>query len=90
VRWITHPVCGVKSLPQDAECESMRESISAGFDDELSTLARDRLVRHLDRCDACVRFEAQLAVLIGLLRDSPLPPSARTRVKEARVRSRRG
>jgi predicted anti-sigma-YlaC factor YlaD len=55
----------------DPVCESMRESISASLDGELSRLGRERLARHLDRCEACVHFAADLAVLVGVLRESP-------------------
>jgi anti-sigma factor RsiW len=55
----------------DPVCQSMRESISASFDGELSKLGRERLARHLDRCEACVHFAADLAVLVAVLRESP-------------------
>ena len=50
------------------DCELMRLRISARLDGELSGPHRAELARHLEHCDACVRFAHALAGLTEVLR----------------------
>ena len=55
-----------------SECESARESVSAGLDGELSELEAAGLERHLRDCAECSAFAIQLHALQAELCAAPL------------------
>ena len=59
-------------LPQ--ECERARARASQALDCELSQLERAHLRSHLDGCDSCATFVAELREVTHELRAAPLPP----------------
>jgi anti-sigma factor RsiW len=58
-------------LPQ--ECERARARASLALDCELSQLERAHLRSHLDGCDSCATFVAELREVTHELRAAPLP-----------------
>ena len=59
-------------LPQ--ECERARARASQALDCELSQLERADLRSHLEGCDSCAMFVAELREVTHELRAAPLPP----------------
>jgi predicted anti-sigma-YlaC factor YlaD len=59
-------------LPQ--ECERARARASQALDCELSQLERAHLRSHLDGCESCAAFVAELREVTHELRAAPLPP----------------
>ncbi len=79
---------------QSRLCDRAREYSSRGLDGELSDFERALLENHLERCEPCRAFSAELEEIVGHLRLAPLEalphpislPSrrrARTRVFQA-------
>src|SRR5688500_2157462 len=58
-------------------CERVRGQISVGLDGELSQLERVMIASHLERCDACGAYEADVRAFTGTLRQAPLEPMGR-------------
>ena len=58
-------------LPQ--ECERARARASQALDCELSQLERAHLRSHLDGCESCATFVAELREVTHELRAAPLP-----------------
>jgi predicted anti-sigma-YlaC factor YlaD len=57
---------------QSRLCDRAREYTSRGLDGELSEFERALLENHLDRCDACRAYSAELEQIVGRLRAAPL------------------
>jgi predicted anti-sigma-YlaC factor YlaD len=55
-------------------CDWAREQLSLELDRELPDFDRARLDAHLQRCEGCRRFHAEIGSLTGVLRDAPLEP----------------
>src|SRR6476659_2712177 len=70
-------------------CERAAQWISLDLDDELGSLDRAALAKHLERCPGCRALSAEIGGFTRLLRIQPLetPPPA-TAVQVARPRAR--
>ena len=54
-------------------CKEVHRLVSEGLDRDLSMLERLRMRLHLTVCDACSRFERQMAVLRRAMRQLTIP-----------------
>ncbi|MGC5014823.1 sigma factor [Streptosporangium sp. DT93] len=62
-----------------------RARLPAGFGGELTPEARERVIRHVNRCDTCAPHrvrQVSAAKVFDLLPVAPLPPALRTRVMD--------
>lgn len=57
---------------QNRVCDRAREYSSRSLDGELSDFERALLDTHLERCDACRTYAAELAEIVTRLRTAPL------------------
>jgi anti-sigma factor RsiW len=53
-------------------CDRAREYFSRGLDGELSEFERALLENHLERCEPCRAYSAELEQIVGRLRAAPL------------------
>src|SRR5215471_2205888 len=66
-------------------CDRARERCSREVDDELSAFERRLLLSHVERCDECAEFRADVGASTSLLRAAPLErPSTQIRIPGAR------
>jgi hypothetical protein len=66
-------------------CDRARERASREVDDELSAFELRLLLSHVERCDECGEFRANVGASTGLLRAAPLElPSTQIRIPGAR------
>src|SRR5919198_2556208 len=79
---------------QSRLCDRAREYCSRGLDGELSAFEGALLESHLERCDACRAYSAELEQIVGRLRAAPLealshsislPSRRRTRTRVLQV-----
>lgn len=57
-------------------CREVHRLVSEGLDRELSLVERTRMRLHLMVCDACTRFNGQMALLRKAMRGFPLDMDA--------------
>lgn len=55
-------------------CDRAREYSSRALDGELSDFERALLENHLERCESCRAYAAELGEIVGRLRMAPLEP----------------
>lgn len=70
-------MAGNDPLSVGGVCERAREWASLRLDGELSVLEEELLDRHLDVCDACDSFEAEMRSTTSLLRRASVETPAR-------------
>ena len=58
-------------------CDRAREYFSRGLDGELSEFERALLENHLERCEPCRAYSAELEQIVGRLRTAPLEALSR-------------
>lgn len=55
-------------------CREVHRLVSEGMDRELSLVERTRMRLHLVVCEACTRFNGQMALIRRAMRSMPPPP----------------
>lgn len=55
-------------------CREVHRLVSEGMDRDLSLVERARMRLHLIVCEACTRFDGQMALLRKAMRTGPPPP----------------
>ncbi len=58
-------------------CREVHRLVSEGMDRELSLVERTRMRLHLIVCDACTRFNVQMATIRKAMRTVPPPDAAK-------------
>jgi anti-sigma factor RsiW len=73
---------------QNRVCDRAREYASRALDDELSDFERALLGSHLERCEACRAYSAELEQIVGHIRLAPLEPLSQPITLPSRRRGR--
>jgi anti-sigma factor RsiW len=73
---------------QSRLCDRAREYSSRGLDGELSEFERALLDSHLERCEPCRVYSAELEQIVGRLRLAPLEPLSQPISLPSRHRAR--
>jgi anti-sigma factor RsiW len=75
------------TVPEPLDCDEFVELVTAYLEDALEPADRQRVLDHLDLCDGCSTYLAQIRTTVRAVGDLPaprgLPDAGRQRLLEA-------